>query len=193
VKGCGCVVQQVAVLFSSIKILSTLFFEPSLQQARCTLFAFPRIALLHCNFWTFPSCSLWRQTTHMRYKFGWKPIQTVLLHTIKLLDWLGKAYLKWATAAIAAKGFRNTGLFLCNIHIIDERDAGRISAQHHELFAWNFSALFQNCRRTANNRGTNPLYLTKSLRQPHKTPLLLSCPDISPVPHTSGSKQEQPT
>ena len=48
---------------------------------------------------------------------------------------VGKAYLKSATAAIAANGFWKTGLFPCNRHIFDERDPGRISAQHHELFA----------------------------------------------------------
>ena len=75
-----------------------------LGKTGCTLFVFPRTALLNCNFWTFPSCSLWRQPTHTRYKFGWKPIQTELLHTVKLLDWLGKAYLKSATAAMLQTG-----------------------------------------------------------------------------------------
>jgi hypothetical protein len=57
-----------------------------------------------------------------------------LLHTIKLLDWFGKVYLKLATAAIAANGFQKTCFSPCNCHIFDEHDAGRISA-HHKLFA----------------------------------------------------------
>jgi hypothetical protein len=65
----------------------------------------------------------------------WLKNHSVLLHTIKLLDWLGKAYLTTATAATAANGFRNTGLFPCNIHVFDERDPGRISAQQHQFFA----------------------------------------------------------
>jgi hypothetical protein len=46
---------------------------------------------------------------------------------------VGKDYLKSATTAIVANGFRNTGLFPCNIHIFDERDPGRMSAQQHQV------------------------------------------------------------
>jgi len=41
---------------------------------------------------------------------------------------VGKAYLKSATATIAANGFWKTGLFPCNHHIFDKHDPGRISA-----------------------------------------------------------------
>ena len=61
---------------------------------------------------------------------------------------VGKAYFKSATAAIAANGFQKAGLCPCSRHIFDEHYSGRISAQHHELFAWNFCAMFQNNRRT---------------------------------------------
>jgi hypothetical protein len=47
---------------------------------------------------------------------------------------VGKTYLKSATAAIAADGFRKAGFFPFKSHIFYEHDPGRISAQHHELF-----------------------------------------------------------
>jgi hypothetical protein len=47
---------------------------------------------------------------------------------------VGKAYLKSATAAIAAAWFRKKGVFACSRHMLDELDPGRISEQHHELF-----------------------------------------------------------
>ena len=59
---------------------------------------------------------------------------TVVTH-YRITEMIGKAYLKSDTAAIAAKGLRETGLFSCNRHIFDERDPGRISAQHRELLA----------------------------------------------------------
>jgi hypothetical protein len=37
----------------------------------------------------------------------------------QIADLVGKAYLKWATATIAANGFRKTGMFSCNRHIFD--------------------------------------------------------------------------
>ena len=87
-----------------------------------------------------------------------------------------KAYLKSATAAIAVKVFKKTGLFLCKLHIYDKHDWGRISAQHHQLFAWQLCAVYRNCRRTAYHwwqKSTNPNQ--QSLSLPHKTSLLLSC------------------
>jgi hypothetical protein len=47
---------------------------------------------------------------------------------------VGKAYLKSATAAIAANEFRKTSFFPFKGHIFYEHDSGRISAQIHELF-----------------------------------------------------------
>jgi hypothetical protein len=47
---------------------------------------------------------------------------------------VGKIYLKSATAAIAANGFRKTDLLPFKSHIFYEHDPCRISAQHHELF-----------------------------------------------------------
>jgi len=48
---------------------------------------------------------------------------------------IGKAYLKLATATIAANAFwKKKGLFLCYRHMFYKHDPGRISTQHHELF-----------------------------------------------------------
>jgi hypothetical protein len=47
----------------------------------------------------------------------------------------GKAYLKSATAGIAANVFRKTGLFPRYNHIFYELHPGSYSAQHHQLFA----------------------------------------------------------
>ena len=62
-----------------------------------------------------------------------KPSRVVTHYQITGL--VGRAYLKLATAAIAGNGFRRTGLFPCNRHIFNEHDPGKISEQHHELFA----------------------------------------------------------
>jgi len=64
---------------------------------------------------------------------------------------VGKAYLKSATATIAANGFWKTDLFPCNRHVFDIHDPGRISAQHHELFACKPCSMYRNCRRTAHH------------------------------------------
>jgi ribosomal protein S12 len=48
---------------------------------------------------------------------------------------VGKAYLKMATATIAANKFQKTGFFPFNHHILDEHDPARILTQHHNLFA----------------------------------------------------------
>ena len=62
------------------------------------------------------------------------PSKIVVTH-YQITGVVEKAYWKSATATFGAKGFRKTGLFPCNRHIFDEHDPGRISAQHHELFA----------------------------------------------------------
>jgi len=100
-----------------------------------------------------------------------------LLHTIiRITCLIGKAYFKSAAAAVAANGFRKTGLFPCKLHIFSEHEPARIWAQHHELFAWQPCVVYQNCRRTAyhqRHKSTDPNQ--QSLRLSHKTPLLLSC------------------
>ena len=107
---------------------------------------------------------------------------------------VGKAYVKSATAAVAANGFRKTGLLPCSRHIFHERDPGKISGQHHQLFAGNFCAIFQNCRRTAyheRHKSTDPNQQSLSLLQKNTNVIILSC-DISPVPYIFCRKQEQP-
>jgi hypothetical protein len=108
---------------------------------------------------------------------------------------VGKAYMKSATATVAANGFRKTCLFPCNRHIFHERDTGKIPAQHHQLFAGNFCAIFQNCRRTTYHErhiSTDPNQHSLSLPKKNTTVIILSC-DVSPVPYTFCKKQEQPT
>ena len=71
----------------------------------------------------------------------------------------------------------------------------KISAQHHQLFAGNFCAMFQNYRRTAyheRHKSTDPNQQSLSLPQKNTTVIVLSC-DISPVPVIFCRKQEQPT
>ena len=108
---------------------------------------------------------------------------------------IGKAYLKSATAAIAAKGFWKTGLFPCNHHVFDEHDPGRISVQHHELFAWKPCAMYRNCRRTAyyqRHKSADPNQ--QSLRLPQQSTTIVVPPsDFSPDLVTFDRKQEQPT
>jgi hypothetical protein len=63
-----------------------------------------------------------------------EPSKRVVAH-YQITSLVGKAYLKLATAAIAANGFQKTCLFPCNHHIFDKHDPGRISVQYHLLFA----------------------------------------------------------
>jgi hypothetical protein len=53
----------------------------------------------------------------------------------QITELFGTDYLKSATSAVAAYVFRKTGVFPSNHNIFDERDPGRISEQHHKLFA----------------------------------------------------------
>jgi hypothetical protein len=95
------------------------------------VFVLPCIALINCSLWEFPSFSfkayyaqeidIWLKTHPNR----------VVTH-YKIIGLAGKAYLKSATAAIAADVFRKTGLFPANLHTFDEHDPGRISVQYHE-------------------------------------------------------------
>jgi len=73
---------------------------------------------------------------------------------------VGKAYLKSDTAAIAANGFRKTGLFLCNLHMSDEHDPGRISTQHHEFLRANPVSYAGIAVEPPATSGTNPQTLT---------------------------------
>jgi azurin len=62
-----------------------------------------------------------------------EPSKRVVAH-YQITGLVGKAYLKLATAAIAANGFQKTCLFPCN-YIFDKHDPGGISVQHQLLFA----------------------------------------------------------
>jgi len=53
----------------------------------------------------------------------------------QITELFGTDYLKSATSAVAADGFRKTGLLPSNHNTFDESDPGRISEQHHESFA----------------------------------------------------------
>jgi hypothetical protein len=55
-----------------------------------------------------------------------EPPKRVVAH-YQITGLVGKAYLKLATAAIAADGFQKTCLFPCNCNIFDKHDPGRIS------------------------------------------------------------------
>jgi hypothetical protein len=63
---------------------------------------------------------------HRRYKFGCKPSRVVTHYQIT--GQVGKAYLKMATAAIAANKFQKVSFFPFNHHILDEHDPAKISA-----------------------------------------------------------------
>jgi len=63
-----------------------------------------------------------------------EPSKRVVAH-YQITGLVGKAYLKLATAAVAADGFQKTCLFPYICHIFDKHDPGRISAQHYLLFA----------------------------------------------------------
>ena len=152
-------------------------WETVLGKTGCTLFAFPRRTFINCNLCDFPSCSLWRHTTQRRYKFGWKTIQTELLHTIKLLNWLGKLtwnrpqQLSLQTDSGKQTSFPATVTYLMNM-ILEESQRNIMSC----LFE-----ISVPCPRIEegppNTSGTNPQTLTNShspcLRKHY---LLLFCP-----------------
>jgi hypothetical protein len=100
------------------------------RETEWTLFAFPRITLLDFSY-VQPLKTYYAQETENLLKI--RPNRVVTHH--KITGLVEKAYLKSATAAIAAKVFRKTGLFLCKRHMCDKHDGGRISAQQHQLFA----------------------------------------------------------
>jgi hypothetical protein len=75
---------------------------------------------------------------------------------------VGKTYLKSDTSAIAANGFRKTGLFLCNLHMSDEHDPGRISTQHHEFLHANPVPYAEIAVEPPATSGANPQTLNHS-------------------------------
>jgi len=84
--------------------------------------------------------------------------------------------LKSATAAVAANGFRETGLFSFNRRIFNAHNRLRISAQHHELLL----DISVPCSRIAEEQptasGTKPQTPNQqTLRLPQKRTLLFSC------------------
>jgi hypothetical protein len=92
------------------------------------------MALINCKLWEFPSFS--PKTNHAQEIEIWlknHPNRVVTYYQIS--GQVGKAYLKSATAAIAADVFRKTGLFPANRYIFDKHDPGRISVHYQELLA----------------------------------------------------------
>jgi hypothetical protein len=89
-----------------------------------TLSAFPRIALINCNLWEFPHIAS-EDMLHTGDRNVTEKLSSVVTR-YQITGLPGKAYMKSATAAVAANGFRETGFFSCNRHIFHERDPGRI-------------------------------------------------------------------
>jgi hypothetical protein len=111
------------------------------RENRVHIVCLLRISLMNCNLFNFSTCSVFRHITYRRQKFGWTTIQTELLHIIELLEWLGK--LTWNRPQQSLLQTVSGKL------AFDKHDSGRISAQHHELFAWKPCSIYRHCRRTA--------------------------------------------
>ena len=105
-----------------------------LGKTGCTLLAFLLIAFINCNLWEFLHAASEDVPRTGGRNLAENP-STRVVTRLQITGLVGKAYLKLDTAAVAANGFRRTGLFPCNRHIFDERDPGGISAQHHQLYA----------------------------------------------------------
>ena len=150
------------------------------------------------------------QSTHKLQTAGiFKPLKTYHLQEIEI--WLKnhpnrvvtpyqitslveEAYLKSATAAVAAHGFRETGLFSFNRRIFNAHNRLRISAQHHELLL----DISVPCSGIAEEQptasGTKPQTPNQqTLRLPQKRTLLFSCPLTSVLfqIYLAGNKNSQ--
>ena len=99
--------------------------------------------------------------------------------------------MKSPTAAVAANGFRKTGLFPCYRHIFLEESERNITSYLLEISV--------PCSRIAEEppitSGTNPQTLSNSHSAcPRKNnTVIVLFSDISPVPDTFCRKQDQPT
>jgi hypothetical protein len=107
----------------------------------------------------------------------------------------GKAYLKSATAAIAANGFRKTGLFPCNRQIFDEHDFLEETQRNiRSCLLDNPVPCTSSSEEPPNTSSTNPQTVTSTVTPSasQNTAVVVLPSDISPVPDICSRKHEEP-
>jgi hypothetical protein len=114
----------------------------------------------------------------------------------QITELFGKAYLKSATAAIAADGIRKTGLFPWNRHIIDGHDFLEVSERNITSCMLESPVICpSNSEQPSSTSGTSPETLASTVTQPapQNSSAVVLPSDIGLVPDIIGRKQEQPT
>ena len=148
------------------------------------------MALLTCNFWTYPACSLWRHTTPKNH-----PNRAVTYYQITGVG--GKAYLKSATASVAANGFRKKQACFCvtvtylMFTILEESQPNNTCC----LLEISVPCAGIAVEPPATS-GTNPQSESQSLRVPYRTPRLWPCPltlALFQIPLAANKNGEQNT
>ena len=162
------------------------------EKTACTLLAFPRIALTKCNCLTFPSCSPLKTYYARQTEIWQKSHPKIVVTHNQIVGLIGKACLKSATTAIAADGFRKTGLFSCNSHVIDGHDFLEVSQHSITSYLLESTSISEQSSTTS---GTNPGTVTGTVTPPASqiASAVVLPSNIGRVPDISGRKQEQPT